>query len=237
MDKLPNHIAFIPDGNRRWAKKHGLETIRGHEKGIDKMGQVLKWCQEKKIKIVSFWAFSTENFNRDKEEVLKLFNAFKYRLKKVLSEAKFEKTKTKVRFIGLKKAFPKEIQKGMQKIEQKTKNFKDYQLNFFIGYGGKAEILAALKSMLKKFSKKKITKKEIEKIDEKEFEKHLWSSGIAEPDLIIRTSGEKRLSGFMPFKSAYSELYFCKHLWPDFSYEDFEKALEDFKKRKRRMGI
>ncbi|MFN3909670.1 MAG: polyprenyl diphosphate synthase [Candidatus Anstonellaceae archaeon] len=226
-----NHIAFIPDGNRRWAKEHGLSLIRGHEKGIDKMGEVLKWCQEEKIKYISFWAFSTENFSRDKKEVLGLFKAFKVRLAKILQEAKFEKTKTSVRFIGLKNLFPKEIQKGMERIEEKTKNFSDFYLTLFIGYGGQQELVAAIKEILKNY-----TKEDIPKIDIALIEKHLWSGFLPDPDLIIRTSGEKRLSGFLPFKSTYSELYFCDKYWPDFSYEDFQKAIEDFYSRIRRWG-
>ncbi|MCX8163526.1 MAG: polyprenyl diphosphate synthase [Candidatus Micrarchaeota archaeon] len=226
-----SHIAFIPDGNRRWAKAHGLSVIKGHEKGIDKMGEVLKWCQQEGIKTISFWAFSTENFNRDKEEVSLLFKAFKNRLQKVLEEAKFEKSKTKVRFVGQKELFPKEVQKGMELIEKKTQKYSDFYLNFFIGYGGKAEIIHAIKGILKDYSKA-----DVDKINEQVLEKYLWSGNLPEPDLIIRTSGEQRLSGFLPLKSCYSELYFCKKYWPDFTYEDFYKALKDFHKRVRRWG-
>jgi undecaprenyl diphosphate synthase len=225
------HIAFIPDGNRRWAKKHNLPVIRGHEKGIDKMGQVLKWCQDEKIKHISFWAFSTENFNRDKNEVEALFKAFENRLKKLFEEADFKKSNTSVRFIGMLDKFPKPVFEGMKKIEQQTKNYSDFHLNLFVGYGGRAELIEGVKKILKEH--KNI---DPDLIDENFIEKNLWSANIPDPDLIIRTSGEKRISGFLPFKSAYSELYFCKKYWPDFSFEDFQKALNDFKRRVRRWG-
>ncbi|MFH1306808.1 MAG: polyprenyl diphosphate synthase [Candidatus Micrarchaeota archaeon] len=229
-NSTPSHIAIIPDGNRRWAKKHGLDVLRGHEKGIELMGEVLKWCREEKIKMVSFWAFSTENFKRDNEEVKGLFDAFDSRLSKVLKEAEFEKHGVRVRFIGNISRFPLKIREGIKKVESETSKFDKYFVNFFIAYGGRAELISAAKKLAKDFSSSP------DKIDEKEFESRLWSSGIPDPDLIIRTSGEIRISGFLPFKSVYSEFYFCEKLWPDFSREDLLEALQEFSKRKRRWG-
>lgn len=230
MNKIPSHIAFIPDGNRRWAKEHELEALRGHETGIDKMGKVLQWCRDEGIKTVSFWAFSTENFERDAEEVEGLFVAFETRLERVFREAEFEKHKVRVRFIGDISRFPQKIQLGIKKIESDTSKFLDYELNFFIGYGGRAELVNTAKKLAKDFAKNP------DAITEEEFEKRLWSHGITDPDLIIRTSGEIRMSGFLPFKSTYSELYFEPKLWPDIELEDLQKALEDFSERKRRWG-
>jgi len=224
------HLAFIPDGNRRWAKLYGLDAIRGHEVGIEKMGKVLEWCREEGIKTVSFWAFSTENFNRDTDEVKELFTAFETRLSKVLREAEFEKHKVRVRFIGDISRFPAKIQAGIKKIESDTSKYKTYELNFFIGYGGRAELVDAAQKLAKDFAKNP------KAITEEEFEKRLWSHGVNEPDLIIRTSGEIRISGFLPFKSSYSEFYFEPKLWPDFEKEDLIKAIEDFELRKRRWG-
>jgi len=223
-------MAFIPDGNRRWAKKHGLSVLRGHEKGIDRMGDVLTWCREEGIKMASFWAFSTENFKRDAQEVNALFEAFETRLSKVLREAEFEKHKVKVRFIGNTSLFPKKIQMGIKKVENETAGYGKYFLNLFIGYGGRAELIAASQKLAKDFSKNP------SQIGEAEFESCLWTAGLPDPELIVRTSGEMRISGFMPFQSAYSELYFCKKLWPDFSRADFEDAISEFAKRKRRWG-
>ncbi|MFH0927040.1 MAG: polyprenyl diphosphate synthase [Candidatus Micrarchaeota archaeon] len=224
------HIAFIPDGNRRWAKQHGLEPILGHEHGIEKMGKVLEWCREEGVKTVSFWAFSTENFNRDMQEVQGLFKAFETRLAKVLREAEFERHKVKVRFIGDISRFPKNIQEGIKKVEKETSKNDKYSLNFFIGYGGRAELVDAAKKLAADFAKNP------SKINEKEFEARLWSSGVPDPDLIIRTSGEVRISGFLPFKSAYSEFYFEQKLWPDYEKEDLLAAIEAFEQRKRRWG-
>ncbi|MFA5108341.1 MAG: polyprenyl diphosphate synthase [Candidatus Micrarchaeia archaeon] len=225
-----NHIAFIPDGNRRWAKKHGLDVLRGHERGIDRMGDVLKWCRDAGIKTVSFWAFSTENFNRDKEEVEGLFVAFEVRLAKIMKEAEFERHQVRVRFVGERERFPKKIQMGMKKIEDDTKKYDKYFLNMFIGYGGRPELVDAAKKLAKDFASNP------QKITEAEFEKRLWSAGVPDPELIVRTSGEMRLSGFLPFQSTYSELYFCQKLWPEFEQADFESALQEFSNRKRRWG-
>lgn len=232
MEDSPSvsHVAFIPDGNRRWAKSHGLDPLLGHEKGIERMGEVLTWARDEGVKTVSFWAFSTENFNRDEEEVKGLFAAFETRLGKVLREAEFERHKVKVRFIGDISRFPIQIREGVKKVEKETEKNSKYYVNFFIGYGGRAELVAAAQALAKDFSKNP------KKINEKEFEKRLWTAGLQDPDLIIRTSGEQRLSGFLPFQSVYSELYFCPKLWPDFEKEDFLAALEEFENRKRRWG-
>ena len=227
---IPYHIAFIPDGNRRWAKKRGLTPIEGHRKGINLMGDVLKWARSHKIRMVSFWAFSTENFKRDREEVQGLFEAFETNLKKVLDEADFEKYDVRVRFIGDISRFPHRIQEGVRQVEKKTAHHKKYFVNLFIGYGGRQELVAMAQKIAKDFAFRS------GKIDEQAISERLWTSGMPEPDLIIRTSGEHRISGFMPFQSAYSELYFCKKLWPDFRKTDFAKAINEFKRRKRRWG-
>lgn len=227
----PSHIAFIPDGNRRWAKAHGLNVLRGHEKGIDRMGDVLAWCREAKIRTASFWAFSTENFKREDVEVQGLFEAFESRLSKVLREAEFDKHEVRVRFVGNMSLFPKQIQEGVKKVEADTSSYSKYFLNLFIGYGGRAELVAAAQKLANDFGRE-----DSKKISESEFEKRLWSAGISDPDMIIRTSGEMRLSGFLPFQSVYSELYFCQKFWPDFEKEDFELALQDYASRKRRWG-
>jgi undecaprenyl diphosphate synthase len=224
------HLAIIPDGNRRWAKLHGLEPIRGHEKGIERMGEVIRWCRDEGIKTVSLWAFSTENFNRDLEEVQGLFLAFETRLARIMQEAEFDRHNVRVRFIGDKTRFPKKIQKGIEEVEKNTSKNSEYELNFFIGYGGRAEIVDMTKKIAVDFANNP------EDITQDEIEKRLWSHEVSDPDLIIRTSGEVRLSGFMPFKSDYSELYFEQKLWPDFEREDLIRALDDFHKRKRRWG-
>lgn len=225
-----HHVAFIPDGNRRWAKKRGVTAIQGHEAGIRLMGEVLKWCRAHKIKMASFWAFSTENLRRDRQEVDGLFRAFSTRLQKVIQEGDFQKYGVRMRFVGDKSIFPLEMQMGMGRVERETASNSKYVVNLFVGYGGRPELVHAARELAKKY------KNNPEKIDEAAFASALWTRDIPDPDLIIRTSGEMRLSGFMPFQSAYSELHFCPKLWPDFKRRDFDAALREFSRRKRRWG-
>lgn len=221
----PYHIAIIPDGNRRWAKQHALELINGHRKGVEKLRELLDWCKELDIKMLSIWGFSTENFSRDKKEVDSLFKLFDEKLDEFLEE--YEKHKTRIRFIGNRSDFSKEFVKKMEKTEELTKDFDEFQLNILLNYGGRAEIVKAVKEIVQG-GKKKITENTIQE--------HLYTNGIPDPDLIIRTSGEKRLSGLMPWQSVYSELYFIDKLWPDFTKEDLIEAIQDFEDRKRRFG-
>ncbi|VVC01818.1 Tritrans,polycis-undecaprenyl-diphosphate synthase (GGDP specific) [uncultured archaeon] len=224
------HLAFIPDGNRRWASAHHLPALKGHESGIDRMGEVLKWCRALHIPMVSFWAFSTENLHRDKKEVEGLFRAFETRLQKVIKEGDFAKYGVRMRFIGDRSLFPTQVQIGMQRVENETAKNKKYFVNLFVGYGGRPELVAAAKRLVVKYAHRP------KSIDEKVLASCMWTSDIPDPDLIIRTSGEQRLSGFLPFQSAYSELYFCKKLWPDLKKSDVAAAVREFKKRKRRWG-
>ncbi len=227
---VPYHIAFIPDGNRRWAKRHGKPVIYGHQKGIDLMGEILKWARKSQIRMVSFWAFSTENFNRDKKEVESLMREFGDRLQRVMGEAEFDKYKVRARFIGDRKLFPRQVQQKMDEIEGKTARHRKYFLNLFIGYGGRPELVDAARRLAKDFCNNP------RGITEDVFNDYLWTKGIPPPDLIIRTSGEQRLSGFLPFQGVYSELIFCKKLWPDLKESDFRKAIAEFGSRKRRWG-
>ncbi|MFA5050327.1 MAG: polyprenyl diphosphate synthase [Candidatus Micrarchaeia archaeon] len=218
---------MIPDGNRRWAKKHNISKEEAYATGIRKIGEVLKWCREKDIRILTMWGFSLENFRRDEKELLKLFELFKKNLVKALVSSEKEKFDVKVKFLGRTSLFPKEISEMMKKAEKESENREKYQLNLLMSYGGRAEIIDAVNTIIKKG---------IKKIDEKTFQNYLYTKAIPDPDLIIRTSGEKRLSGLMPWQSAYSELYFCDKLWPDFKKEDFEDAIDNYLKRKRRFG-
>lgn len=208
----------------------GLPVIEGHRKGIDLMGDVLKWCRKHKIRMVSFWAFSTENFNRDKKEVEGLMREFSGRLEKVMDEADFEKYEVRVRFVGDRSLFPREVSNKMGEIEAKTAAHEKYFVNLFIGYGGRPELVDLARRLVRQFSGHP------EKITEEAIRQNLWTSEIPDPDLIIRTSGEQRTSGFLPFQSAYSELYFCPKLWPAMKESDFRAALNDFARRKRRWG-
>jgi len=173
------------------------------------------------------WGFSTDNFKRDEEEIGGLFNLFKKNLLEGLQTKEKEGKKIKVMFFGRKHLFPREIRALFDKIEEKTKDNGPYQLNLLLSYGGREEIVDAVNEIIAEG---------IEKVDEKIISDHVYTKGLPDPDLIIRTSGEKRLSGLMPWQSCYSEFYFCEKLWPDFSENDFKEALEDFARRKRRYG-
>ncbi len=226
--KIPYHIGFIVDGNRRWARAKGLPTFEGHRRGYDKLKKVGKWCKEKGVKILTVYVFSAENWNRSKDEVSYLMRL----LKRALSEKEidhFHKEGVKLQVIGQKERLAKPLQEVIKKAEAKTKKNKEGIFILAISYGGYVDILEAIK---------KIVKKKIppEKITEKVVSQNLWTAGLPYPDLIIRTSGEQRLSGFLTWQSAYSELYFYKKHWPDFSEKDLDKALKDYSHRQRRFG-
>jgi len=220
----PKHIAIIPDGNRRWAKRRGLTPVQGHDAGIDNIQNVLKWCRKYGIRELTMWGFSTENFLRDRSEVTGLISLFKKKLSEGLQKD-YKKYKVRVRFLGKISSFPRDVQEKMREVEEETKHFSKYSLNLMLAYGGRQEILEAVNKAIKQGMKK---------VDEKSFASLL--SLKDSPDLVIRTSGEVRTSGFLPWQSAYSEFYFSRKLWPDFHESDFRKALADYAKRKRKYG-
>ncbi len=222
----PYHVAIIPDGNRRWAKKKGIPTLEGHRAGIENMRKTLKWCRDLGIKMISLWGFSTENANRSHEEVNYLFKLFEEKLHEGEKQGDYEKHKIRVRFYGRRGLFPKTVQEKMAEVERKTAKNSKYFLNLFFGYGGRQEIVDAV-------NKAVISGR---KVDEKSFAKLLYTNDIPNPDLVIRTSGEIRTSGFLPYQSAYSELYFSRKFWPEFDKREFRKALSEYSRRKRRFG-
>lgn len=227
MNKLsvPQHIAIIPDGNRRWAKAHNLPSLEGHRRGANLAIDIARHARASGVKTLTFWALSTENFNRGKMEINFLFRIFDQFLKKNLSNVIGEKTKFV--FIGKRDRLSKSMLKKIEDIENETKDFKEYVLNMAIDYGGREEIISAVK---------KIVTENPKKIDEKTISDYLYTKGQADPDLIIRTGGEQRLSGLMPWQSVYSELYFTDLFWPDFTKEEFDRALLDYSSRQRRFG-
>ncbi|MFH1520116.1 MAG: polyprenyl diphosphate synthase [Candidatus Micrarchaeota archaeon] len=225
---VPTHIAIIPDGNRRWSIKHGLSKHEGYAKGIQKIGDVLKWCREFNVTMLTMWGFSTDNFKRDKNEVNDLFGLFKKNLKDAIESDDRNKEELRVRFFGRINLFPREIQYMIKKAEEITTGEKrKYQLNLLLSYGGREEMVDAVNEILASG---------IKKIDEQVINDHVYTHGLPDPDLVIRTSGEQRLSGLMPWQTCYSEFYFCKKLWPDFSKKDFKTAIDEYTRRKRRFG-
>jgi len=230
MEDVPKHLAIIPDGNRRWAKQHGLPLIEGHRLGIDKLRDVLKWCRNLNIRMVTFWGFSMENFDRDKDEVQLLMRLFEQKIEEVKRE-EVHKYKIRVRVFGRRELLPAKVREKIEKFEKETEGYSDYYANILLAYGGKQEIIDACNFLLEDCRKGKLTS-----VTEENFPKYLSTGELPDPDLIIRTSGEQRLSGFMPWKTTYSELYFCPKLWPDFSEQDLKDALDDYQRRKRRFG-
>ena len=225
------HVGFILDGNGRWAANKSLPRSIGHKKGAENVETILKSCRDLGISNVTLYAFSTENWNRPVFEVKALMKLFHYYLKKKLTALYQENVKVVI--IGDVRPFPKVIRDYIKNLEELTKNNDGMLLNLAMNYGGRSEILRATRGIVKWFSDGKIKLKDI---DEKLFAKHLYTNGQNDPDLIIRTAGEKRLSNFLLWQSAYSELYFVEKNWPDFNREDLIEALNEFNSRKRRYG-
>lgn len=224
---VPVHIGIIPDGNRRFGKKYGLDIAQAYEKGIEKLKEVLEWARELGIRILTVWGFSTENTERDPIEKRIFFKLLENKVKDAMKSSELEKHKVRIRFIGRLDFLPKSISEVFNKLEEMTKNYKSYQLNIAIGYGGRQEIVDACN---------KILSSGIRSVNQEIFEKYLYTNGIPNPELIIRTSGEYRLSGFMPWQSVYAELAFLKPLWPELQKEDFINAIKEFENRERRFG-
>ncbi len=229
--KIPQHIAIIMDGNGRWAKAKGLPRTVGHTNGAKAMQRVVEACKKFGVKILTVYAFSTENWGRPKEEVDFLMDLFAKYLKN--QSKKLKENKIRFRVLGDKSRFSKDIQESMIKLENETAEFDDFYLNVAMNYGGRAEILKATKEIADEVSSGKL---DINSIDEAVFEKHIYTAGQASPDLIIRTSGEQRLSGFLLWQCSYSELYFPKIHFPDFDEEQIKLAIEEYSKRDRRYG-
>ncbi len=227
MEHIPQHIVLFPDGNRRWAKQKGLLSLNGHTQGYNNLIDFYEWCKKKGVKALTAFGFSTENWNRTPEEVDYLMKL----LEKCLVDnlKKFQKDGVRVRVIGQRKRLPKPLQEAIKKIEKATENNSELLLNFAISYGGKWDILQAVKKIV-------ADKIPAEKIDEALFESYLSTAGLPAPDFIIRAGGEKRMSNFVLWQAAYSELYFCPKFWPDFTEKDLDEALEEFDRRHRRFG-
>lgn len=231
----PEHIAIILDGNRRWALDRSLNPWIGHHYGATKTEELLKWCLRLGVRSVTLYAFSTENFKRSTEEVEELMGIFEEKLKEVLEDEDIHEHKVRVKAIGRLNLLPKRLQAMINQVERDTRDYDEHFLNMALAYGGRAEIIDAAKEIARNV--KGGTMKP-EDIDEDIFEKFLYTSHMPkqDPDLIIRTSGEERLSGFLLYQSAYSELCFLDVYWPEFRWIDLLRAIRTYQKRKRRFG-
>jgi len=234
-DPKPEHIGVILDGNRRWASEHSYPLWFGHEFGADKVEDLLEWCWELGIKSVTLYVFSTENFDRTPSEVKQIMRIAEERFRKILKDERIHKKKVRVTAIGRLDRLPKGLQKLIQKTEKATEKYGNFYLNLAIAYGGRAEIVDAVKKIVAEIKNGDIP---YTAIDEEIIEKHLYTSHLpkSDPDLIIRTSGEERLSNFLLWQSAYSELHFLDVFWPDFRRIDLWRAIRIYQSRRRRYG-
>lgn len=221
----PRSIGIIMDGNRRWATKNNLPKLEGHRVGYNKLREVQEWCQEVGVKHLIVYAFSTENWNRTKEEVGYLMNLLRTVMDSAVRDA--IKNNGRLIFIGERSRLDVDIVRAMEDAEARTQNGSSFTLGIALSYGGRAEIIDAIR---------RIPEEKLSSISEDEFSRLLWTNQFSDTDLIIRTSGEERLSNFLPWQSVYSELFFTKTLWPDFTKEEFLKILGTFGNRERRLG-
>ena len=226
-----NHLAVIMDGNRRWAKENGVSVKDGHKAGAEKLSNFVKWCIEFNIKYLTVYAFSTENWKRDKEEVDDIMSLLNRYLS--MKKDEFYDSGIKVKMIGVEDNINIDTLKKIKDIEEYTKNNNKIQLNIAFNYGGRREILDATKKILNKVKSGEIN---IEDIDEELFKENLYYGNIPDPDLMIRPGGDYRISNYLLWEIAYSEFYFTKTYWPDFSKELLEDIINNFNTRERRYG-
>lgn len=223
MDNLPKHIGIIMDGNRRWAKKRGLSPLEGHRAGLDALEEIVKETSRQKIAFLTIYALSTENLqSREKIEIAGLFSLLKEGFVKKLPELK--KANVRVEFVGNISRLPFAVRQAVKTSKKVLESSTGLQLNIALNYGSREEIVQTARQFPKDGS-------------EQDFAKYLYTGSIPDPDLIIRTGGQMRLSNFLLWQAAYSELYFTETLWPDFDEKELEKALIDFQKRKRNFGV
>ncbi len=229
-DKLPVHIGIIMDGNGRWAQSRGLPRAAGHKEGAEVFNRITKHCRKIGIKYVTYYAFSTENWKRPADEVNALMKLFEQYLG---TAEQYSKDNVRLMFIGDKSRFPEKLRLKMEELEKKSENFDAMTVIMAMNYGGRDDIVRAAARAAALVRDRSITP---EQIDESLISSLIYTGGIPDPDMIIRPGGEKRLSNFLTWQSAYSELYFTDVLWPDFTAKELDKALEEFAHRGRRFG-
>ncbi|MEW8508792.1 MAG: isoprenyl transferase [Candidatus Thiodiazotropha sp.] len=229
--RLPQHIAIIMDGNGRWAKKRGLPRYAGHPAGVEAVRKVVEVCVELQIPVLTLFAFSSENWQRPQKEVNLIMDLFMRSLKKEVR--RLERNGVKLKVIGDRSAFAQNLQEQIEEAEQQTENNQGLLLQVAANYGGRWDITEAAKRLAGQVQRGEIT---LDQIDEERFSQNLCFAEIPEPDLFIRTGGEKRISNFLLWQCAYTELYFTDQLWPDFNRKSLEQALHDFSNRQRRFG-
>ena len=229
------HIAIILDGNRRWASEKELNPWLGHKKGAETVEQLLDWCEKLGVKFVTLYTFSTENFRRSPQEIAEIMKIAEEKFRELLTDERIHRNKVHVKVIGRLNLLPESLQRLIGDVEKATEHYDKQFLNFAFAYGGRAEIVDAAKTIAEKVKAGELN---LDDVDESTVEKYLYTAHMPkqDPDLIIRTSGEERLSGFLLWQSAYSELVFLDVYWPDFRLIDLLRAIRTFQTRKRRYG-
>ena len=228
---IPKHIAIIMDGNGRWAREHHLARILGYKKGAERVKEIVKEAKKAGVKVLTLFAFSTENWHRPRKEIEFIFSYLAERLKK--DKGMLTRESIKLNFIGRRDRLGESLKKNIHDIETLTNNFCSLILNVALDYGGRWDIIRAAKRMAKDVIERKVS---LADINEKHFGRYISLAEYREPDLLIRTSGELRISNFLLWQLAYSELYFTKVYWPDFDKNELSAAISDYAKRKRRFG-
>ncbi|MGW1199704.1 isoprenyl transferase [Streptomyces sp. NPDC002536] len=231
--QVPKHIGVILDGNRRWARADGRTTVQGHQAGADKISELLGWCAETDVEVVTLWMLSTDNLDRSAEELHPLLTIIENTVRGLAADGRW-----RVHHVGTLDLLPARTQSVLKEAEQDTTGIDGILVNVAVGYGGRQEIADAVRSLILEAAEKGSSFEELaETVDVEHITKHLYTRGQPDPDLIIRTSGEQRLSGFMLWQSAHSEYYFCEVFWPAFRKVDFLRALRDYAARHRRYGF
>lgn len=235
-ENIPHHVGVILDGNRRWAKAAGNATAYGHRKGADKISEFLLWAQELGVKVVTLWMLSTDNLERSPEELKPLLSIIVDATRTLSEDPRWQ-----LSFVGDLSLLPAPVDQELSAAIAHSANLERHrpalQVNIAVGYGGRQEITDAVRSLLRECSERGMTIDEVaDVLTVDDITDHLYTAGVPDPDLLIRTSGEQRLSGFMLWQSVHSEFYFCEAYWPDFRRVDFLRALRDYAQRERRLG-
>ena len=234
---VPRHLGLILDGNRRFARAIGLDARRGHEFGVQKLHQVLDWCAETGIAHVTLFVFSNDNFSRKAEEVEYLLNLFVRESANLVESPKLQAHGIRIRVIGQRHRLPERVVRAIDDLETRTRDNTGLSLNIAMAYDGREEIADAVRGLLGDLTEQGLSlETAIQRVSVDNIGRHLYMAGLPDPDFIIRTSGELRLSGFCLWQSAYSEYYFCEALWPDFRRIDFLRSIRSYQSRQRRFG-
>ena len=230
QEDAPLHIAIIPDGNRRWSREHRLGLVRGYSVGIQKIVDLCLWAKSQGVRTLSVWALSTENVhNRSRHELSLLYSLYTRAARDKALLKKLRDNQARIRVIGNMSMLPKRLREALRSLEMQTSMYKRLSINLLVGYGGRDDIIYAARSLAAQGIAGR-------RIDNRSLEASLRTAEVPDVDLIIRTSGERRLSGFLPWQSNYSELYFARKYWPDFGKEDLKRAIDTYNRRQRRFG-